>query len=56
MACELCNKKTKNLFADCLFNEWLCTDCYSKYDWHTFEDAEQKHDKVWYRNIFNKLK
>jgi len=32
--CEACNKKTKELYADCLFNMWMCVDCYSKYDWH----------------------
>lgn len=45
--CEHCGKKQKELNADCVFNEWLCDTCYSKYDWHTngFE-AIELHDKV----------
>ena len=33
--CEHCGKKQKELNSDCCFNELLCDDCYSKYDWQT---------------------
>ena len=55
MKCEMCSKSQKELNADCVFNEWLCDDCYCKYDWHKYENATEKHNKVLFKNMFNKF-
>jgi hypothetical protein len=48
--CELCGKKTDNLFADTYYNEMLCEDCYSDYD-PNIRGAEERHEVAWYRKI-----
>ena len=52
MKCELCNKSQKELNADTFYNEFLCDDCYSKYDYNKYPDAEQRHEIAWYKKIF----
>ena len=55
MKCEACGKEQKELNADCLFGEWMCDDCYCKYDWHSEpEKAIEKHEKNFYQVGWNK--
>ena len=53
MKCELCGKKSKDLYADCVFNEMLCEDCACKYDHHNKENVIKLHDKVFMKNILS---
>jgi len=35
MKCETCGRYQKgDGNSDCVFNECMCDDCYSKYNWH----------------------